>query len=123
MAALSQPVFVVDFPATFASLARRKPAEPELCERFELYVAGVELCNGFGELVDPIEQRRRFESDRRARAALGKPVLPVDERFLRALEEGVPPSGGNALGVDRLIALCAGRSDIADVQPFPLARL
>src|SRR5207302_78547 len=106
LASLGTGVFVVDYPLSQASLARAKPFDPRVCERFELYVQGVELCNGFGELTDPVEQRRRFVSDQRARARLGKPVHPIDERFLAALEEGMPPAAGNALGVDRLIALC-----------------
>ena len=112
-------VFLVDYPISQASLARAKPDDPRVCERFELYVDGVELCNGFGELTDPSEQRRRLLSDQEARRSLGKPVYPVDERFLAALEEGMPPSAGNALGLDRLIALCQGEREIGRVMPFP----
>ena len=113
------PVVLLDYPSTQASLARKKPDDPRFAERFELLVCGVELCNGFGELVDPIEQRARFEDDRRRRRASDKPVYPLDERFLAALEEGVPPCAGNALGLDRLIALCLGADSIADVLAFP----
>jgi len=113
------PVVLLDYPSTQASLARKKPSDPRFAERFEILVAGVELCNGFGELVDPIEQRARFEDDRRRRAAIGKPVYPIDERFLAALEEGIPPCAGNALGLDRLIALCLGANSIGDVLAFP----
>lgn len=119
IAALRHPVFLVDFPAPLASLARLKPSDPRVCERFELYVAGVELCNGFGELTDPVEQRARLLADQAARAAQGKPVYPIDERFLDALEEGMPPAAGNALGVDRLVALCLGAASIGDVLAFP----
>jgi lysyl-tRNA synthetase class 2 len=115
-----RPVFLTDYPAPFASLARLKPDDPRVCERFELYACGVELCNGFGELTDPAEQRARLERDQAARAAQGKPVYPIDERFLAALDEGIPPSAGNALGVDRLIALCLGAEAVADVMAFPL---
>lgn len=114
-----RPVFLVDYPAPFASLARLKPGDARVCERFELYAGGVELCNGFGELTDPREQRARFERDQRERAQAGKPVYPIDERFLAALEEGMPPAAGNALGVDRLLALCLGAEEIAAVQAFP----
>jgi lysyl-tRNA synthetase class 2 len=114
---LPHAVFLVDYPATQASLARKKPGDPLLAERFELYVAGVELCNGFGELVDPVEQRARLEHDRAGRAARGLPVYPVDEKFLEALAR-VPPSGGNALGLDRLVALACGTTRIADVVAF-----
>jgi len=110
-------VLLVDYPATQASLARKKPGDPQLAERFELYVAGVELCNGFGELVDPVEQRTRLEHDQAERRARGLPVYPVDERFLEALAR-VPPSGGNALGLDRLVALACGTTSIADVVAF-----
>ncbi|MFW5740539.1 MAG: EF-P lysine aminoacylase EpmA, partial [Myxococcota bacterium] len=119
LASLSRAVFLRDFPAVHASLARRRPDAPRLCERFELYVGGVELCNGFGELTDPKEQRARFDLDRAARKAAGKPVYPVDERFLDALEQGMPAAGGNALGLDRLIALCFGAKSLADVMTFP----
>jgi len=117
LARLDRGVFVVDWPASQASLARRKPDDPELAERFELYVAGVELCNGFGELVDPVEQRERLERDRRERGARGLPVYPIDERFLEALGR-VPPSAGNALGLDRLVALACGTTTIAEVLAF-----
>lgn len=119
LAAEARPIFLVDWPAPLASLARLKAGDARVCERFELYIGGVELCNGFGELTDPREQRDRFERDRSARAAAGKPVYPIDERFIAALEEGMPPAAGNALGVDRLIALCLGRDDIASIQAFP----
>ena len=117
LAASPKGVFLVDYPATQASLARRKPGDALLAERFELHVAGVELCNGFGELVDPVEQRARLVSDQDTRRSRGLPVYPVDERFLAALER-VPPSGGNALGLDRLIALACGTTEIADVIAF-----
>jgi elongation factor P--(R)-beta-lysine ligase len=110
-------VLLVDFPATQASLARKKPSDPRFAERFELYVAGVELCNGFGELVDPVEQRMRLERDQADRETRGLPSYPIDERFLDALAN-VPPSGGNALGVDRLVALTTGTREIAHVMAF-----
>jgi lysyl-tRNA synthetase class 2 len=118
LAALDHAVFLTEYPATQASLARKKPEDPRVAERFELYVAGVELCNGFGELTDPVEQRARFEHDRAERARLGKPVYPIDERFLEALTRGMPPSGGNAIGLDRLVALATGSTSIADVLAF-----
>jgi lysyl-tRNA synthetase class 2 len=115
----SRPVFLVDYPISQASLARAKPGDLSVCERFELYAGGLELCNGFGELTDPVEQRQRLERDQRARAAAGLEVYPIDEHFLAALEEGMPPSAGNALGFDRLLMLCLGEREISLVQPFP----
>jgi len=113
------PIFLVDFPIAQASLARAKPGDPRVAERFELYVGGVELCNGFGELTDPGEQRRRLLADQRARSELGREVYPLDERFLDALEAGMPPAAGNALGFDRLLMLCLGERDISRVLPLP----
>jgi lysyl-tRNA synthetase class 2 len=123
LASEGRPVFLHDYPSTQASLARLKPADPRYCERFELYLGDLELCNGFGELTDPGEQRRRLERDQAERRRRGKPVYPIDERFLAALEEGMPPTAGNALGLDRLVAVCAGTPAIADVMPFPSAWL
>jgi elongation factor P--(R)-beta-lysine ligase len=114
---LERAVFLVDYPASQASLARKKPGDARRAERFELYVAGVELCNGFGELVDPVEQRARLERDQTTRRARGLPAYPIDERFLGALGR-VPPSGGNALGLDRLAALVCGTTDIGELMAF-----
>ena len=114
---LDRAVFLVDFPATQASLARKKPTDARLAERFELYVAGIELCNGFGELTDPLEQRERLERDRAERRRRGLAVYPIDERFLDALAR-VPPSGGNALGLDRLAAVACGTTEIGEVIAF-----
>lgn len=111
----TQPVWLVDWPIEHASLARAKPSDPRVAERFEAYAQGIELCNGFGELTDPFEQRRRFEADRAARVALGKPAYPLDERFLAALEDGFPPCSGNALGFDRLMMIATAALDIDDV--------
>ncbi len=118
LAEVDRALFVVDYPASQASLARKKPADERYCERFELYVGGLELCNGFGELTDPKEQRSRFERDQRERAARGLPVYPIDEKLMNALGRGLPPSAGNALGVDRLTALVCGTTDIRRVLAF-----
>lgn len=116
---VDHPVFLTDYPISQASLARPNPHDARVAERFELYVGGVELCNGFGELTDAREQRVRFARDQAARRAAGKPVYPVDERFVAALEEGMPPSAGNALGIDRLVYLAAESASIGDVMAFP----
>jgi lysyl-tRNA synthetase class 2 len=118
LAALDRGVFVTEYPATQASLARKKPGAERVAERFELYVAGVELCNGFGELTDAAEQRARFVRDQAERARIGKPVYPIDERFLEALARGMPESGGNAVGLDRLVALACGTTEIRHVMAF-----
>ncbi len=123
LARLGRPVFLTDYPAPFASLARLSPKDPRVAERFELYVGSLEVCNGFGELTDPVEQRMRFLRDQEHRRAQGKPVYPLDERFLEALEEGMPPAAGNALGIDRLVALGLSARSIADVTSFPFGWL
>lgn len=118
LAKLDHALFLTEYPATQASLARKKPSDPRVAERFELYVAGVEVCNGFGELTDAVEQRARFVHDQQERKRLGKPVYPLDERFLEALARGMPESGGNAIGLDRLVALATGSTAIRDVLAF-----
>ena len=109
------PIFLMDYPAPAASLARLKADDPRVAERWELYVDGLELANAFTELTDPVEQRRRFESARAERRALGEADYPLDEEFLDALGR-MPPSGGVALGVDRLVMLACGVRDISDVR-------
>jgi lysyl-tRNA synthetase class 2 len=94
-----------------------------VAERFELYVGGVELCNGFGELTDPVEQRARLKRDQETRRERGLPVYPIDERFLGALERGLPACAGNALGLDRLIALACGSRNIGSFMAFPYEEL
>ncbi len=118
LAALERPLVLVDWPLRLGALARRAPERPGVVERFEAYIGGVELCNAFGELTCPAEQRARFEEDRRQRAARGKPVHPIDEKLMAALDEGLPPSAGNALGLDRLVMLVTGASSIRDVVWF-----
>jgi lysyl-tRNA synthetase class 2 len=118
IAKLGRPVFLYDYPASQAALARLSPDDPSVAERFELYVGDVELCNGYGELTDPIEQRARCEGDRQRRRALGRPVPALPERFLGALAQGMPPASGNALGLDRLLLLLTAQSSIDAVVPF-----
>ena len=114
--------FVYDFPASQAALARIRPGDPPVAERFEAWVEGLELANGYHELTDPDEQRRRFEADLEARRARGLPVVPVDNRFLEALEHGMPDCAGVAVGVDRLVMLAAGATRIDEVIAFPIDR-
>ncbi|MFO0548195.1 MAG: EF-P lysine aminoacylase EpmA [Polyangiaceae bacterium] len=119
LASARGPVVLERYPAPMASLARLCPDDPRYAERFELYADGVELCNGFGELTDPLEQRARFERDLAERARRGLPLYPIDERFIGALAEGMPPAAGNALGLDRLVMLAAGATSLEDVLAFP----
>lgn len=114
----ARPTVLYGYPASMASLARLSPDDPSIADRFEAYVGGVELCNGFAELTDPVEQRRRLETERDQRRALGKAAYPLDERFLGALEAGLPACAGNALGVDRLAMLLTDAATIAEVMTF-----
>ncbi len=114
----ARPCVVARWPARMAVLARRCDDEPRLAERFEIYAAGLELCNAFDELTDPVEQRARFVADNAARHRLGKEELPLDEEFLTALAS-MPPSVGNALGVDRALMLVCGIDTLDDVLALP----
>ena len=118
--AISQhkPCFVYDFPASQAALARLNPTNPKVAERFELYYRGVELANGFHELSDPQEQRERFAQDNLKRQQHGLPAMALDENFLAALEYGLPPCAGVALGVDRLIMLALNCERLSQVLAF-----
>lgn len=120
---VQKPTILCDYPAPMAALAKRKSSAPDLAERFEVYIAGVELCNAFTELNDPDEQRQRLEEEAAQRVSEGNPAYPVDECFLSALEYGMPPSGGIALGVDRLVMLLTGASSIGEVMAFPMSDL
>jgi elongation factor P--(R)-beta-lysine ligase len=114
--------FIYDYPASAAALARIRPGDRPVAERFELYLDGVELANGFQELVNAAEQRDRFAQDRRVRADRGLPAVPADEHLLTAIENGLPACSGVALGVDRLVMLAVGATSIADVVSFPADR-
>ncbi len=116
------PIFVYDYPMYQAALARLTP-DKQYGERFELYIDGLELCNGFTELVNATEQRLRFEEEACERMALQKTVFPIDEEFLRLLSSVGEPTFGNALGLDRLHMAATGRSRLADVLLFPIEKL
>ena len=114
------PAILYDYPISMAALARAKPDDPRLAERFELYVCGLELANAFGELTDPEAQRRRFLADQAKKRARYGAAYPIDEDFLAALAWGMPPSAGIALGVDRLVMLASGAPRIDDVLWAPV---
>ncbi|MEO1193271.1 MAG: EF-P lysine aminoacylase EpmA [Pseudomonadota bacterium] len=116
---LERPAFLTDYPISLAALARPQPATPHLAERFELYVAGLELANAFGELTDPVEQRRRFVADMDLKEQLYGLRYPLDEDFLEALAV-MPPASGIALGLDRLVMLLTGAEDIEEVLWAPV---
>lgn len=116
------PVFIYDFPASQAALARIRAGNPALAERFEVYVQGLELANGFHELSSASEQRQRFQHDLIQREKAGYPLVPIDEHLLAALEQGLPDCAGVALGIDRLIMLATEKNTINEVLTFPIAR-
>ncbi len=111
------PAFLFDYPAAMGALARLKPGTPAIAERFELYIAGMELANGFSELTDPVEQEQRFKKEISLRKAAGKPLTPIPYKFLSAIEH-MPDTAGIALGIDRLVMLFANADSIDKVVAF-----
>ncbi|MDO9081640.1 MAG: EF-P lysine aminoacylase EpmA [Desulfuromonadales bacterium] len=112
-----RPTFLYEYPVQLAALSRRKANRPDLAERFELYIAGIEIANAFSELTDPVEQRQRFNTDENARRALGKEPLPLPEKYLAELSN-LSPCAGIALGLDRLVMLLAGATTLDEVVAF-----
>jgi lysyl-tRNA synthetase, class II len=119
---LVQPTFLTQFPLAVSPLARRNEQAPEFCDRFELFVCGKEIANGFSELNDPDDQRARFAAQMQAKAAGADETMDYDEDYCRALEIGMPPTAGEGIGIDRLAMLLTGQSSIRDVILFPLMR-
>jgi lysyl-tRNA synthetase class 2 len=119
---LVQPTFVLDFPTELSPLARQKKDDPALVDRFELFIARMEMANAYSELNDPAEQRRRFEEQLREREAGDDEAHRLDEDYVRALEYGLPPAAGQGIGIDRLVMLFTDRASIREVILFPLLR-
>jgi lysyl-tRNA synthetase, class II len=119
---LVQPTFLTDFPLAVSPLARKKDADPAFCDRFEVYIGGREIANGFSELNDPDDQRSRFAAQIAAKQAGAEETMEYDEDYCRALEVGLPPTAGEGIGIDRLTMLLTGASSIRDVILFPLMR-
>jgi lysyl-tRNA synthetase class 2 len=119
---LVQPTFVYDFPTEVSPLSKQRPDDPDTVERFELYIGRFEVANAFTELNDPAEQRRRFEQQLAQRQRGDEEAHRMDDDYIRALEYGMPPTGGEGIGIDRLVMLLTGSVSIRDVILFPLMR-
>ncbi len=115
--ALKGAVFIYDYPADQAAMAKIRG---DVAERFELIINGIELANGYSELIDPVEQKKRFNDENKQREAMGMEPMPIDQQFLKAMTEGIPDCAGVALGFDRLVMLACNKNTLADVMPFPV---
>src|SRR4029434_5852683 len=119
---LLQPTFITDFPKPISPLSKASPANPAVAERFELYIANMEIANGFSELNDPAEQYERFRDQVKQRERGDEEAMLMDEDYVRALSYGMPPAAGIGIGIDRLVMLLTNRQSIRDVILFPHMR-
>jgi lysyl-tRNA synthetase class 2 len=119
---LIQPTIIYDYPVETSPLSKKKPDDPAFVERFEIYMAGMEVANGYTELNDPQEQRRRFDMQLAMRERGDEEAHQMDEDYVRALSYGMPPAGGEGIGIDRLTMILTGSKSIRDVILFPLLR-
>ena len=119
---LINPTFITDYPTEVSPLARSKDSDPSVTDRFEFFIAGKEIANGFSELNDPIEQRARFLRQVAQKEAGDEEAMHLDEDYLCALEHGLPPTAGEGIGIDRLVMLLTDSASIKDVLLFPLMR-
>jgi lysyl-tRNA synthetase class 2 len=119
---LIQPTIIYEFPTVVSPLSKQKPGDPDWVERFEIYAGGFELGNAFSELNDPVEQHKRFEQQLAEKARGDDEAHAMDEDYVRALAYGLPPTGGEGIGIDRLVMLLTGSKSIRDVILFPLMR-
>lgn len=119
----TRPLFVSEYPACQCALARLTDSDPPVARRFELFIRGIEIANGYHELCDVHEQRRRFEKDIELRRVYGKAIYPIDEKFLEALAAGLPDCAGVSIGLDRLLMVMYGYTDISDVITFPVNKI
>jgi lysyl-tRNA synthetase class 2 len=119
---LHKPTWIIDYPKEVSPLSKEHRKDPELVERYELYISGWEIADGWSEVVSPIEQRKRFEHEQKAMRAGDDEAHPMDDDFIEAMEHGMPPCGGIGVGIDRLVMLFTDQQSIRDVLLFPMLR-